>query len=45
MSAPAVVSDAARLVALDTELSAARAEVERLYARWAELQALVDASA
>jgi ATP-binding cassette subfamily F protein uup len=45
MAAPEVVSDGARLVALDAELSVARAEVERLYARWAELQSLVDAGA
>jgi ATP-binding cassette subfamily F protein uup len=37
---PDVVSDAARLVALDADLGSARAEVDRLYARWAELEAL-----
>ena len=37
---PDVVSDAARLVAIDADLGAARAEVDRLYARWAELEAL-----
>jgi ATP-binding cassette subfamily F protein uup len=37
---PEVVSDAARLVALHGEAAAARAEVDRLYARWAELEAL-----
>jgi ATP-binding cassette subfamily F protein uup len=37
---PEVVSDAARLVTLDGELAAARAEVDGLYARWAELEAL-----
>jgi ABC transport system ATP-binding/permease protein len=36
---PAVASDAAALHALYTELEAARAEVDRLYARWAELEA------
>jgi ATP-binding cassette subfamily F protein uup len=40
MARPEVVSDAARLVELDRALSAARAEVERLYARWGELEAL-----
>jgi ATP-binding cassette subfamily F protein uup len=34
---PEVAVDGARLVALDAELTAARAEVDRLYARWAEL--------
>jgi len=38
---PNVVSDAARLVTLAAEAAAARADVERLYARWAELGALV----
>jgi ATP-binding cassette subfamily F protein uup len=36
---PDVVSNAARLMELDTQLSAARAEVDRLYTRWAELEA------
>jgi ATP-binding cassette subfamily F protein uup len=40
MAAPHVVSDASRLVTLDAEQSAVRAEIERLYARWAELEAL-----
>ena len=40
---PDVVSDAARLVALDGEMTAARAEIDRLYARWAELEALLSA--
>jgi len=35
---PAIVSDAAALHARYTELETARAEVERLYARWAELE-------
>ncbi|HEX6765481.1 MAG TPA: ABC-F family ATP-binding cassette domain-containing protein [Polyangiaceae bacterium] len=37
---PEVVSNAARLVELDAGMSAARAEVDRLYARWAELDAI-----
>jgi len=37
---PEIASDGARLVALADELAAARAEVEGLYARWAELEAL-----
>ena len=37
---PEVVSDAERLVVLSTEMASARAEVDRLYARWAELEAL-----
>jgi ATP-binding cassette subfamily F protein uup len=40
---PDVVSDAARLVELDRDATAARAEVDRLYARWAELEALISA--
>jgi ABC transport system ATP-binding/permease protein len=40
---PDVVSDHARLVALDAETTAARAEVDRLYARWAELETLIQA--
>ena len=36
---PAIASDAAALHARYTELEAARAEVDRLYARWAELEA------
>jgi ATP-binding cassette subfamily F protein uup len=43
MSEPHVVSDAGRLVTLDQDLGATRAEVERLYARWAELEALREA--
>ena len=38
---PDVVYDAARLVALGSEITATRAEIERLYARWGELEALV----
>jgi hypothetical protein len=34
-----VASDAARLVALVAEIGAARAEVDRLVDRWAELEA------
>ncbi len=36
---PEVVSDGPRLVALAREIEAAQAEVDRLYARWAELSA------
>jgi ATP-binding cassette subfamily F protein uup len=42
MAEPHVVSDAARLVTLDAELTATRAEIETLYARWSELEALRD---
>jgi ATP-binding cassette subfamily F protein uup len=38
---PDVISDASRLVALDAQITAARAEIDRLYARWAELEALL----
>jgi ATP-binding cassette subfamily F protein uup len=38
---PDVVSNHARLVELDAQATAARAEVDRLYARWAELEALI----
>ena len=38
---PDVVSNAARLLELHGEMTALGAEVERLYARWAELEALV----
>jgi ABC transport system ATP-binding/permease protein len=37
---PEVAVDAARLVTLLAEIEAARAEVDRLYTRWAELEAL-----
>jgi ATP-binding cassette subfamily F protein uup len=37
---PAIVSDAAALTERYAALAAARAEVDRLYARWAELEAL-----
>jgi ABC transport system ATP-binding/permease protein len=37
---PEVVSHAERLVVLDAEMATTRAEVDRLYARWAELDAL-----
>jgi len=36
---PEVVSDGPRLVALAREIEEAQAEVDRLYARWAELSA------
>jgi ATP-binding cassette subfamily F protein uup len=38
---PEVVSNHARLVELDAQTTAARAEVDRLYARWAELETLI----
>jgi ATP-binding cassette subfamily F protein uup len=37
---PEVVSDAERLVVLAREMASTRAEVDRLYARWAELETL-----
>jgi ATP-binding cassette subfamily F protein uup len=37
---PAVASDAAALAERYSALAAAQAEVDRLYARWAELEAL-----
>jgi len=37
---PAIASNAARIVALADEVTAAQAEVERLFGRWAELEAL-----
>jgi ATP-binding cassette subfamily F protein uup len=40
---PEVVSDGARLVELHRDATAARAEVDRLYARWAELETLISA--
>jgi ABC transport system ATP-binding/permease protein len=38
---PEVASDGTRLLALDAEMTAARAEIDRLYARWGELEALL----
>jgi ABC transport system ATP-binding/permease protein len=38
---PEVAVDGGKLVALMQQIEAARAEVDRLYARWAELEALV----
>jgi ATP-binding cassette subfamily F protein uup len=38
---PEVAVDAPRLLALMTEIEGARAEVDRLYSRWAELEKLV----
>ncbi len=38
---PDVVTDAARLMALEPEKIAAQLEVDRLYARWAQLEALL----
>jgi ATP-binding cassette subfamily F protein uup len=40
---PDVVTNAARLVELHAAMDAARADVDRLYARWAELEALLSA--
>jgi ATP-binding cassette subfamily F protein uup len=40
---PDVVSNHARLVELDAQATAARGEVDRLYARWAELETLISA--
>jgi len=37
---PHVVSNAPRLVELGSEMAAARGEIDRLYARWAELDAM-----
>ncbi|HTA18546.1 MAG TPA: ABC-F family ATP-binding cassette domain-containing protein, partial [Polyangia bacterium] len=37
---PAIASNAARIIALADEVAASQAEVERLFARWAELDAL-----
>ena len=37
---PEVTVDAARLIALDAEMTAARAAIDAFYARWAELEAL-----
>jgi ATP-binding cassette subfamily F protein uup len=39
-ASPAIASDAARLVALSAEIAAAQADVDALYARWSELEAL-----
>jgi ATP-binding cassette subfamily F protein uup len=38
---PDVVTDHDRLIALETEIVGAQAEVDRLYARWAELESLI----
>ncbi|HEY3499483.1 MAG TPA: ABC-F family ATP-binding cassette domain-containing protein [Polyangiaceae bacterium] len=38
-SQPDVVSNATRLMELDREMATLRAEIDRLYARWAELEA------
>jgi len=37
---PEVVSNAERLVVLDAEMTTTRGEIDRLYARWAELDAM-----
>ena len=39
MAQPAIASDAAALTALHTQAQAEQAEIERLYARWTELEA------
>jgi ATP-binding cassette subfamily F protein uup len=41
MTKPEVVSNAARLVELEASRASAQSEVDRLYARWAELEALL----
>jgi ATP-binding cassette subfamily F protein uup len=38
---PEVASNHSRLVELEIEIAAAKAEVDRLYARWAELESLI----
>jgi ATP-binding cassette subfamily F protein uup len=38
---PDVVSNATKLVELDAEMTAIRGEIDRLYARWAELEGKV----
>jgi ATP-binding cassette subfamily F protein uup len=38
---PEVVTNHNRLVELETEIAAAQAAVDRLYARWAELESLI----
>jgi ATP-binding cassette subfamily F protein uup len=38
---PDIVSNASRLVELDSQMTTLRAEIDRLYARWAELSELV----
>ena len=38
---PEVVTNHTRLVELETEIAAAQAEVDHLYARWAELESLI----
>jgi len=40
LQSPAIASNAARIMALADDAASARAEVDRLYARWAELEAL-----
>jgi ATP-binding cassette subfamily F protein uup len=40
-SSPQVASNHARLVELEAEINAAQAEVDRLYARWGELDSLI----
>ncbi len=38
---PAVASNHGRLLELETEIASAQVEVDRLYARWAELEAMI----
>jgi ATP-binding cassette subfamily F protein uup len=40
-NSPEVASNHSRLVELETEIATAKAEVDRLYARWAELESLI----
>jgi ATP-binding cassette subfamily F protein uup len=40
VASPAVASNGPRLIELTTKLGETRAEIDRLYARWAELEAL-----
>jgi len=40
-NSPEIASNHSRLVELETEIATAKAEVDRLYARWAELESLI----
>ena len=41
LASPEVMSDSGRLMELSAELATAESEVERLYARWQELEEIV----